>query len=72
MEKSLKLTGTLLTSYIRFGEEKCLMRERSMARPGKSCKLSSSGKLGILQCPQNSVIRNKGQRETCVLNVDGA
>ena len=41
-------------------------------RPGKSCKLSSGGKLRILQYPQNSVIRDKGQRETCVLNVDGA
>ena len=40
-------------------------------RPGKSCKSSSRGKLRILQCPQNRVIRDKGQRETCVLNVDG-
>ena len=41
-------------------------------RPGKSCKSSSSGKLRSLQCPQNSAIHEKGQRETCVLNVDGA
>ena len=38
-------------------------------RPEKSCKSSSSGKLRILQCPQNSVIRSKGQRETYVLNI---
>ena len=30
-------------------------------RPGKSFKWSSSGKFWILQCPQNSVIRDKGQ-----------
>ena len=40
-----------------------------VGRPGKSCNSSSSGKFRILQCPQNSVIRDKGQRETCVLNV---
>ena len=34
-------------------------------RPGKSCKLSSSGKFRILQCPQ----KRQRQRETCVLNV---
>ena len=38
-------------------------------RPGKSCKSSSRGKLRYLQCPQNSVIRDNGQRETCVSNV---
>ena len=38
-------------------------------RPGKSCKSSLSGKFRILQCSQNSVIHNKGQRETSVLNV---
>ena len=38
-------------------------------RPGKSCKSSSSGKFWILHCPQNSVIRDKGQRETCILNI---
>ena len=38
-------------------------------RPGKSCKLSSSGKFRILQCPQNSVICDKERRETCVSNV---
>ena len=27
-------------------------------RPGKSCKSSSSGKFSVLQCPQNSVIRD--------------
>ena len=38
-------------------------------RPGKSCKSSSSRKLIISHCPQNCVIRDKGQRKTCVLNV---
>ena len=38
-------------------------------RPGKSCKLSSSEKFRISQCPQNSVIRDKVQRESSVLNV---
>ena len=38
------------------------------SRPGKSYKLSSSGKFRILQCPQNSMIRVKGQRETCASN----
>ena len=38
-------------------------------RPGKSCKSSSRGKLRILQCPQNSRIHDKGQRERCILNV---
>ena len=41
----------------------------SLTRPGKSCKLSSSGKFRILQCPQNSVIRDKGQIEICIWNV---
>ena len=40
-----------------------------VTRPGKSCKLSSSGKFRALQCPQNSVIRNKGRNGTCALNV---
>ena len=38
------------------------------ARPGKSCQFSSRGKFRILQCPQNSVIRDKGRRESCELN----
>ena len=38
-------------------------------RPGKSCKSSSSGKFRALQSPQNSVIRDKGEREKCALNV---
>ena len=38
-------------------------------RSGKSCKSSSSGKFRCLQCPQNSVIHDKGWRDTCVLNV---
>ena len=36
---------------------------------GNSCKLSSRGKFRILQCPQNNMIRDKGQRETCVLTL---
>ena len=40
-------------------------------RPGKSCILSTNGKLRILQYPQNSMIHDKGQIETCVLNVGG-
>ena len=35
----------------------------SLLRPGKSFKMSSSGKLRVLQCPQNSVIREKGCKE---------
>ena len=38
-------------------------------RPGKSCESSSSRKFGPLQCPQNSVIRDKGWMEICVSNV---
>ena len=38
-------------------------------RPGKSCKLSSSGKFKALQCPQNSVIDDNGWTEIYVLNV---
>ena len=38
------------------------------SRPGKSYKSSSSGKFRMLQCPQNSVIRDKDQIETRVLN----
>ena len=38
-------------------------------RPGKSCKLSSSGKFRALQCPQNSVIPHIGWTEMYVLNV---
>ena len=39
------------------------------SRPGNSCKLSSSGKFKNLQCPQNSVIRDKGWPEIYTLNV---
>ena len=36
-------------------------------RPGKSCKSSSSGKLRILQCPQNSLICVKRtKRNMCI------
>ena len=38
------------------------------SRPGKSCELSSSGKFRALQCPSNSVIRDKGWTEICVSN----
>ena len=41
----------------------------SETRPGNSCKSSSRGIFRILQCPQNRVIRDKGQRETYILNV---
>ena len=43
--------------------------ERGFARPGKGCKLSSSGKFCALQCPQKSVIRNNGWTEINVLNI---
>ena len=36
-------------------------------RPGKSCKLSSSKKFIDLECPQNSVTRDKRLPELCVL-----
>ena len=38
-------------------------------RPGKSSKSFSSGKLRALQCPQNSMIHDKGWMEICVSNV---
>ena len=34
--------------------------QKNLSRPGKSCKMSSSGKFRDLQCPQNSAIHNKG------------
>ena len=30
----------------------------SCCRPGKSCKMSSSGKFSVLECPQNRMIGN--------------
>ena len=33
------------------------------SRPGKCCKTSSSGKFKAVQCPQDSVISNKGWTE---------
>ena len=59
------------TEYFDFKNDIEIFEEYT-PRPGKSCKLSSSSKFRILQCPQNSVIPDKGQRETCLLNVDGA
>ena len=40
-----------------------------VTRPGKSCKLSSSGKFRALQCPQNSVIRDNRSTKISALNV---
>ena len=37
------------------------VKGRGGVRPGKSCILSTSGKFRILQCPQNTLIRHKGQ-----------
>ena len=39
-------------------------------RPGKTCQSSSSGNFRIVQCPKNSVIRDKRQNEVCIFNVD--
>ena len=39
-----------------------------ITRPGKSCESFSNGKFIAMQCPQNSVIRDKIQRETFVSN----
>ena len=46
-----------------------VVRSPHIDSPGKSCKSSLSGKFRILQCPQNSVIRDEGQRETCASNL---
>ena len=35
--------------------------EIDIHRPGKSCKMSSSGRFGVSKCPQNGVIRDKGE-----------
>ena len=40
--------------------------------PGKSCESSSREKFRALQCPQNSVARDKGLIEICVSNVSVA
>ena len=54
-------------NYLR--DMKQILYDMGPLRPGKSCKLHSSGKFRILQCPQNSMIRVKGQRETCASNL---
>ena len=38
-------------------------------RPGKRCKISSSGKFREMECAQNSVINDKGSPEICVFNI---
>ena len=44
-------------------------RKSPYCRPGKICKSSSSRKFRVVQCPQNSGIRNNGWTEIYVLNV---
>ena len=56
--------------WLRYGQNRNFIASHGLSgRPGKSCESSSSGKFRALQCPQNSVIHDKGQRETCVSNV---
>ena len=40
-----------------------------ICRPGKSCKMSSSGRFKVSKYPQNSVIRDKGRPKLFVLNI---
>ena len=77
-ETNLVKKVSKITLILRIGPlDKILLRQGHLwtksvpdtDRPGKSCISSASRKLRILQRPQNSVIRDKVQRETWVLNI---
>ena len=51
----------MLATSVKSEKDANTSHTHTAARPGKSFESSSSGKFRTLQCPQNSVICDKGQ-----------